>query len=172
MESKSSSDAKLYNSSASGDIEGVITALAQGGRVTPRSHDGFTPLLIAAQEGHTDICGILLAHDSNVNEVEHEAKATALHYAAVNGHNVLVEVLLSWGAQVNQQNYLGTTPLHVACQEGHLLCVLTLLKAGASITLPNDPGVLPIHCAAQNNRVKIVRTLLEHGCSPDTVGWK
>ena len=174
MESISSSDEKLYNSSASGDIEGVISALAQGGRVTVRSPEGFTPLLIAALEGggHTDICGLLLAHGSDGNEMESVTKLTALHYAVLNGHSVLVEALLSWGAEVNRQDYLGTTPLHFACQEGHLLCVLTLLKAGASLTLPNDGGSLPIHMAAGHNRVDIVRTLLEHGCSPDTVGWK
>ena len=53
MGSVSSSDAKLYNSSFDGDIEGVIAALAQGGRVTMRNPEGFTPLLIAAQKGHT-----------------------------------------------------------------------------------------------------------------------
>ena len=50
----SSLDVRLFNSSFDGDIEGVIAALAQGARVTMRSHDGFTPLLITAQEGHTD----------------------------------------------------------------------------------------------------------------------
>ena len=60
MESKSSSDAKLFNTSASGNKEGVITALAQGGRVTVRSPGGFTPLLAAVEDGNTDICGLLL----------------------------------------------------------------------------------------------------------------
>ena len=119
----------------------------------------------------TDTCGLLLANGSNVNEVEPNTKHTALHYAVLNGHNVLVEALLSWGAHVNQQDYHGSTPLHVACQEGHLLCVLTLLKARANLTLPTNWGGLPIHIAATTNRVEIVRTLLEHGCSPDTVGW-
>ena len=78
MESISSSDAKLFNSSASGDKEGVITALAQGGRVTVRSPQGGTPLLVAAQNGHTDICGLLLAHGNNVNDVDPLCKNTAL----------------------------------------------------------------------------------------------
>ena len=69
MESVSASDKKLYMSSLSGDTEGVIAALTQGGRVTMRNLQGATPLLAAAQEGHTDICGLLLAHGSNVNEV-------------------------------------------------------------------------------------------------------
>ena len=47
-----SSDAMLFNSSASGDKEGVIAALAQGGRVTVRDPNGWTPLLSAADKGH------------------------------------------------------------------------------------------------------------------------
>ena len=54
---------KPYNSSLSGNKEGVIAALAQEGRDATRSHDGGalqsgagTPLLAAALKGHTDIC--------------------------------------------------------------------------------------------------------------------
>ena len=50
----SSLDVRLFNSSFNGDIEGVVAALAQGARVTMRSPGGFTPLLVTAQEGHTD----------------------------------------------------------------------------------------------------------------------
>ena len=169
MESPSFSDKMLFKSSLSGDKEGVIAALAQGGRVAMRNHQGFTPLIAAALFGHTDICGLLLAHGSNVNEVLPDAKQTALHHAASRGHNPSVETLLSWGAEVNPQDHQGATPLHLACLGGHLLCVLTLLKAGASITLQTIQGGLPIHIAAQFNRVEIVKTLLEHGCSPDMV---
>ena len=146
MEGVSTFDAQLFDSSHDGDIEGVITALVQGGRVTVRGWRGrYTPLLIAAQKGHTDICGLLLAHGSNVNEVAPDTKHTALHLAACVGHSALVDALLSWGAEVNLQDFAGYTPLHFACQEGHLLCVLTMLKAGACLTLPNNRGELPIH---------------------------
>ena len=60
MESTTEFDEKLFNSSLDGDIEGVIAALTQGGRVTIRNSQGFTPLLAAADNGHTDICGLLL----------------------------------------------------------------------------------------------------------------
>ena len=162
----------LFDSSFDGDIAGVIAALAQGGKVNMRSPQGFTPLLVAARNGHTDICGLLLAHGSNVNEVKPDTKQSALHIAALKGNSAFMEALLSWGAEVNPQNSVGFTPLHSACQEGHLLCVQTLLKAGASITLPNNDGSLPIHFAANhraNHRVEIVGTLLERGCTPDMV---
>ena len=129
MESGSTSDVELFDSSFYGDIEGVIAALAQGGRVTAMNQQGFTPLLVAARNGHADTCGLLLAHGSNVNEVKHDTEHTALHLAASRGHNASVEALLSWGAEVNPHDHAGWTPLSVACQQGHLQCILTLLKA-------------------------------------------
>ena len=60
MESAGSLDVKLFNSSLHGDIEGVMVALAQGSSVTVRNHQGVTPFLAAARNGHTNICGLLL----------------------------------------------------------------------------------------------------------------
>ena len=45
MEGASFSDVKLFNASNHGDIEGVIAALSQGGRVTVRNPQNATPLL-------------------------------------------------------------------------------------------------------------------------------
>ena len=170
MESENTvDDVKLFESSFYGDLEGVMDALAQGGRVAVRNPEGTTPLFVAAQNGHTDICGLLLAHGSDVNEMNLKAKNTVLHQAAAQGHEAVVEALLSWGTIVNPQDHTGATPLHGACQDGHLACVLALLKAGASVSMPSNDGALPIHMAAQDNRVEIVRILLDNGCSPDMV---
>ena len=169
MGSVNNIDVKLFVSSFDGDLEGVVDALAQGGRVAMRNPQGGTPLLAATQNGHTDICGLLLAHGSDVNEVRPKTKLTALHTAAVRGHEAIVEALLSWGAIVDPQDFQGMTPLYAACQSGQLACVLALLKAGASVSLPLNDGGLPIHIAAQKNRVETVRTLLDYGCSPDMV---
>ena len=164
-------DVELFNSSCYGDLEGVKNALANGGRVNARTQKDFSPLLAAAQNGHTEICCLLLAHGSDVNEFSTVmGNITPLHVAAVRGHEATIAALLSWGAEVNHQSFpRGDTPLHAACQNGHITAVLTLLKAGASMSLPNKNEVLPIHRAADRNRVEIVRILLEQGCSPDTV---
>ena len=162
-------DAKLFYSSLRGDPEGVLDALAQGGSVAVSDSQGFTPLIIAAQIGYRDICALLLAHGSDVNEVVLKSKTTALHQAAVKGHEAVVEALLSWGANVDPQDHTGATPLYLACQEGHVNCVLELLKAGASTSLPNNAGSLPIHVGANQNRVEVVKTLLNNGLSTNMV---
>ena len=61
-------DVILYNSSILGDMDGVRHALGNGGRVGLRAPLGLTPLIVAAQNGHRDICGLLLAHGGNVND--------------------------------------------------------------------------------------------------------
>ena len=57
-------DLKLLNSSLNGDLEGVKTALSQGGCVSIISPFGNTPLWAAASNGHTEICELLFAHGS------------------------------------------------------------------------------------------------------------
>ena len=90
--------------------------------------------------------------------------------AAINGHESLLQLLLSHKADVNSRDRIESTPLHLASQEGHLACVEKLLQAGADPMLPNVDGALPIHMAASNNHDEVVWILLEQGgCSPDQV---
>ena len=163
-------DLMLFFSAVSGDLEGARAALANGGRVGWRSPQGLTPLHVAAQNGRSNICALLLEAGSNVNEIAQGARWWApLHEAALRGNEASVEVLLSWGAAVDQKDAEGMTPLNKACRQAPLTCVLSLLKAGASFSLPSHDGYLPIHNAAQHNRVDIVKSLLELGCSPNMV---
>ena len=175
VESEHTSDVKLYNSSFYGDMEGVLAALAQGGKVTVRCPSGLTPFLVAAQEGHKDICEVLLAHGSNVNEMVTKTNHTALHLAAGKGHEGAVKALLSWEAAVDPPDNWVTprdnwvvTPLDLACQNGHMACVLTLLKAGASVTFHAN-GFSPLLAAAQNGHTDICGILLAHGSDVNEV---
>ena len=127
----SNANVKLFCSSFNGDVDGVLAALSQGARVgwVRRNRQGGSPeyqhpLFKAACLGHADICGLLLAYGSNVNETSPDAKkVTVLHSAAGCRQKSVVDVLLSWGAEVDSRDCLGHTPLHAACSEGHLPCV-------------------------------------------------
>jgi uncharacterized protein len=72
--------------------------------------------------------------------------ATALHYAAVHGHESCVKVLLRAGIQHSIQDCVslfrqhtvsyppqnGWTPLHIAARSGRLETLVALLEAGAN----------------------------------------
>ena len=177
MESDSSDidwDKVLINSAVLGDWAWAWVALVNGGSVKRRKDGIWTPLIGAAMHGHTDLCWLLLAHGSQLEEREFGSENTALHEAAVLGHLSTITALLNWTPEkaemlVNLKNKSGYTPLTVACQGGHLDCVLALLKAGA-VPLPTNRGLWPTHVAAKLNNVAVVETLLDHGCDLELVG--
>ena len=162
-------DKALVFAAADGDARKVAELLSEGGRVDARDQ-GFTPLLAATDEGHAEVCKLLIEKGSDLEESDTDTQYTALHYAAINGHESLLQLLLSHNAEVNSRDRREATPLHLASQEGHLASVLTLLQAGADPLLPDHQGSLPIHIAAQLNHDKVVKILIEEGgCSPDQV---
>jgi len=168
MESVNKIDAKLFNSSLLGDLEGVVDALAQGGRVAMRCPQGLTPLLVAARNGHSDICGLLLAHGSDVNEVDLEIKLTALHLAAIGGHEAVVEALLSWGAILDPQGHEGATPLLVAANKGHTdICGLLLARGSDVNQMEPTTKMTALHCAAFGGHEAVVEALLSWGAIVD-----
>jgi ankyrin repeat protein len=91
---------------------------------------------------------------------------TPLLYAACNGHEGIVEVLLSSAADVNSRTVDGGTPLHYAAQKGHQGIVGLLLAGGADVNSRTLDGAVPLHLAAQEGHQGIVGQLLAAGASP------
>ena len=123
-----------------GHTEVCQLLLAGNSDVGERTKKGLTPLLLAVQKGHTEVCELLLAAGSDVEERPPNTQDTPLHYAAIYGHERIIQMLISHKAGVNSRNRIEATPLHLASQEGHLASVVTLLKAGADPLLPSDDG--------------------------------
>jgi ankyrin repeat protein len=62
---------------------------------------------------------------------------TPLHWAAQQGHQVSVEVLLKFGANPNVVDLNGLTALHWAASRGNRGCISQLLEAGADVRAMN-----------------------------------
>ena len=87
-------DTALVYASANGEIDKVTILLAMGARVDAREQ-GFTPLLAAADSGHTDVCELLLQRGrANIEDTTPDG-STALNIAAGEGFERTVELLLS-----------------------------------------------------------------------------
>jgi ankyrin repeat protein len=111
-------------------IEILRTLLEAGADVRIASADGTTPLMVAAGIGRSSATPegqkrgprsliteaavkLLVDAGADVNAVN-EANFTALHGAAYNGNNELIEYLVAQGAKMNIQDFRGRTPFRLA----------------------------------------------------------
>jgi hypothetical protein len=125
----------------------VISSAIQGKAETASAQhfkDGWTPLHVAAQEGHETVVEILLKNGADTASVTKEDGYTPLNLAAYNGHGAIVDVILNAGADKNAISKGGFTPLHMAAQECHEAIVGILLNAGARTEHRNGFGKTPL----------------------------
>ncbi|KAI1620375.1 putative ankyrin repeat-containing protein [Exophiala viscosa] len=130
----------------------------------------------ACTYGHAEIVRTLLEHGVHANS--NSLWGTALVAAAGRGQDVVLQMLLQYGADPNLQS-VGQhgSPLIAAVSHRHGTAVEILLAAGASIdlsiTLPNDGDPIAIMygnaliAAAFNKQTPIVQLFLDEGADVD-----
>jgi len=88
-------------------------------------------------------------------------QVTALIYAAMNGNNTMVHLLLSCkGIDVNQQSHNKNTALSWAAGRGYQYITRLLIEKGANITLADRESRTPLHWAACNGHLDTVMLIL------------
>ena len=75
--------------------------------------DGWTPLHLAAWQGHSKVVRVLIDSKADV-DATHDDGWTPLHLAARQGHSEVVRVLIDSKADVDATHDDGWTPLHLA----------------------------------------------------------
>lgn len=99
-------------------------------------------------------------HDMNQGD---DHGFSPLHWAAMKGHNKIVEMLLLRGARVYATNRGDDTPLHLAAAHGHREIVGMLLRQKAEINFTNEHGNTPLHYACFWGYDGIAEELVHHG---------
>jgi ankyrin repeat protein len=129
----------------------------------------YTPLVAAAEKGHTKVMELLLNHGANPNFGE-EGYYTSLTFAASKNQLEAVKILLRAGANPLTQN-THCTPLHAAAIEGSAellrLIVTTVLEAGANIDIVGKAKMPPLYYAvtADPNPYEKIDILLRAGAN-------
>jgi ankyrin repeat protein len=95
---------------------------------------------------------------------------TPLYYAASNGHQEVVKLLITVGADVNIATY--STSLHYAASNGHQEVVKILLAAGANVNDVDVDKNTPLHNAAVNGNNLVVEALLAAGANVNAINTK
>jgi ankyrin repeat protein len=127
-----------------------------------------TPLMVAAAaRGDHAAVAFLLAGGRRSSAVDQsdENDRTPLYVSSREGHEAVVELLLSAGATVDKARDTGMTPLYAACFSGHLAVVRRLLAAGAGPSSQSDHGITPLHVASHNGHKEVMTALLAAGAA-------
>jgi len=111
---------------------------------------------------------------SDLKPADAYSSASALHYAAYNGHRKVVQILLEQGADLKDTTTKaiplvdsGSTPLHTAAGCGHVEVVDLLLARRANVRARNGEDCTPLHAAAHHasHESGVIGTLLRWGAN-------
>ncbi|XP_034112276.1 ankyrin repeat and sterile alpha motif domain-containing protein 1B isoform X2 [Drosophila albomicans] len=180
----------LHHACLNGHSSIVRLLLSHNAQIDVPDIRGSTPLFLASWAGHQEIVKMLLFNspmpaNPNAQTIENE---TPLHSGAQHGHNTVVAILLSFGADPNIRNNSFQTALDLAAQFGRLQVVQTLLRVDPDLIAhyrrfneedmaellgySSQFAVTPtkhifthscLHLASRNGHKKVVETLLNAG---------
>ncbi len=106
----------------------------------------FSPIVLTAALGYTNIVKILLENGANVN-LQVQNGYTPLHHAAENGHVDTIEMLLEHGADIHQETDFGDDALLLAAASHEIEALEVLAASGADIENINKDGKSAWHYA-------------------------
>ncbi|KAI9147007.1 Vegetative incompatibility protein [Paramyrothecium foliicola] len=138
-----------------GHFDIVSALLDVGADATKADDDGYAPILEASKWRYTNIVDLLLKTASNPQELlKHtggqKSNFTALQYACYYGHLEIVEVLLRYGANVDEPDVDGLTPLHNASRRGYKELVELISERSTNIHAADNEGWTALHFASSH----------------------
>ena len=96
--------------------------------------------------------------------------ASPMHWAAMNGHAAIVELLAESGGELDAQSSMLGAPLHAAARFDRIDAIETLIAAGANPDVRDRDEFTPLMRAIAENRPAAVEALLAGGADINAVG--
>uniref|UniRef100_A0A4W5LJ86 Euchromatic histone-lysine N-methyltransferase 1b n=1 Tax=Hucho hucho TaxID=62062 RepID=A0A4W5LJ86_9TELE len=156
---------QLFISAKQGELQKVLLMLVDGmdPNFKMESQSRRTPLHVAAEAGHQEICHLLVQSGANLDICD-EDQRTPLMEACENNHLETVCYLLRAGAIASHKDVEGFTCLHLAAKIGHYNIVEHLLSTGLiDINCQDDGGWTAMIWATEYKHLNQVKLLLSKG---------
>ncbi|CAH2054930.1 unnamed protein product, partial [Iphiclides podalirius] len=159
----------IHLAAARGYAECVEILLADGAKANTKNYRGFTALHLAARCSSVECVEVLLRDGNADPNAEDYDKRTPLHASICRSDRAcdIIDMLVSWGAQVNKKDEYGYSPLHLAAMDGLTPCVETLIFLGADVTSKSKKGHTALSVIARKTpkSLAILRHNLDSGIS-------
>uniref|UniRef100_UPI00398E9C60 ankyrin repeat and SOCS box protein 5b isoform X2 n=1 Tax=Pristiophorus japonicus TaxID=55135 RepID=UPI00398E9C60 len=131
-----------------------------GGYVNATTIDGVTPLFNACASGSASCAELVLQNGAKLQG--QDCWASPIHEASSKGRSECLQVLISWGVDIDLDISHQGTPLYVACVHQQYFCIRKLLRAGANVQKGKQLET-PLHAAARQSNPDVVTLLLDFG---------
>jgi ankyrin repeat protein len=158
--------ADYYEAITRGNIEAVKVHLSKGACVNRKTHNGYTPLVIAIVECQLEMAQFMLENHASVHQRVN--KLAPIVYATKKSSltKQFIQLLLDYGA-------LPSTPfgpyyynaLHSATSNGNIDAVDLLICRGMDVESQCDEGRTAFHIATECGETMIVKLLLAKGAN-------
>lgn len=125
------------------------------------------PIHFCATHGLHLVSYRLLSDTITDVECKVEDGRTALHMAAENGHEKMVQHLLTRRADCDVESADGRTPLQLALESGNESIAQVLIQRGADVNANFASGETPLTVAVGNQWTSLVQILLREKASPN-----
>ena len=154
-------DNKLFDESwlATATSEDVITEIEKNKNLDLKKENeyGRTPLMGAAEANNAEAVKVLLEYGSDVHQkspppspmsaIAWLSKGAEMNlgyhiypYQSSKSKKEVLELLINYGADINEENTNGFTPLHIAIQTSDEEAISFLLRKGARLSSPFTPN--------------------------------
>ncbi|KAI9796740.1 MAG: Ankyrin repeat domain-containing protein 44 [Piccolia ochrophora] len=151
----------------------IARFLVNKGAATHLKNDrGYTALHLSSRDGWHDLVEQILTKDDAADiDARTDGGVPALHFAALEDHTSILELLLSAGADPAATDNEGFTALHCAASEGHDPSVRTLVShvPAPAIDARTGHGNTPLHLAIADDHLSTATLLLTAGADPDAI---
>ncbi|TMW62826.1 hypothetical protein Poli38472_005444 [Pythium oligandrum] len=141
---------------------GTLLSYGKAALVNAPLHRGdyMSALLMACENGLTNIVPSLVVEGNAWVELTDKDNASALGIAATNGLTDVVRLLLEAGADINKRTHCLATPLYIATEMNWDDVIDVLLTSNAQTTCSVVGGATALCVAAKNGNHKTVLRLL------------
>ena len=118
-------------------------------------------LFFAIRNKKYDICCDILDNYKYIVLDHDHFKFTPLHWAAKINFFQIIPKLISYGAPINEQNFIGETPLHISAKKNYYESTVLLLIYLASPFIKNKNKRKPIDCTDDLQLIYVFKKIIE-----------
>jgi len=156
----------IHYASMKGFIKIIKVLLAAGSSLEVQDSKGYTPIICAAQFGHTAVMDYYKRKGANLFHRDGEDH-TILHWTAYNKHPLATSWILNEGVDIHLQDSRGRTAIHWAAKQGNSDILKLLVEFvdeegfTALINEPDGEGKSPLELAKYYENYKATGYLKE-----------